>query len=120
MFWLIVSVSESVSSRLWRPTTARRVVWAIWSIAADTFSIATIADRVVDAVVGDGGHVDAHVVLGDDALRLDRHRHDPQGDPMDAVHERHDEDQSGAASTALDPAQAELHAAFVPLEDSHA
>ena len=41
MFWLIVSVSESVSSSVWRPTTARSVVWAIWLIAAETFSIAT-------------------------------------------------------------------------------
>jgi len=41
MFWLIASVSESVSSSVWRPTTARSVVWAIWLIAASTFSIAT-------------------------------------------------------------------------------
>ncbi len=40
VFSLILSVSESVSSRVWRPTTARRVVWAIWSMADDTFSIA--------------------------------------------------------------------------------
>ena len=38
---LIRSVSDSVSSRVCWPTTLRRVVWAIWSIAASTFSIAT-------------------------------------------------------------------------------
>jgi hypothetical protein len=42
MFWLIVSISESASSRVCRPTTARNVVWAIWSIAFPTSSIATI------------------------------------------------------------------------------
>ena len=35
------SVSDSVWSRLWRPTTFRRVVWAIWLMAAATSSIAT-------------------------------------------------------------------------------
>ena len=45
MFRLIVSVSDNVSSSVWRPTTARSVVWAIWLIAAATFSIAT-TDRI--------------------------------------------------------------------------
>ena len=45
MFSLIASVSDSASSSVWRPTTARSVVWAIWSIAAWTFSIA-ITDRI--------------------------------------------------------------------------
>ena len=48
MFWLIRSVSDSVSSRLCRPTTARSVVCAIWLIAAATFSIAT-TERMVSA-----------------------------------------------------------------------
>src|SRR3954451_13878160 len=75
MFSLILSVSESVSSRVWRPTTARRVVWAIWLIAVDTFSIATIerAHCVLDPVVGNRGHPDADVVAGDDSLRFDGH-----------------------------------------------
>ena len=38
---LIASVSASVSSRLCWPTTLRKVVWAIWLMAASTFSIAT-------------------------------------------------------------------------------
>jgi len=38
---LIRSVSDRVSSSVCWPTTLRRVVWAIWLIAAPTFSIAT-------------------------------------------------------------------------------
>src|SRR5579875_1594667 len=41
IFWLMASVSESSSSSVWRPTTARSVVCAIWLIAAATFSMAT-------------------------------------------------------------------------------
>ena len=48
MFWLIVSVSASVSSSVWRPTTARSVVCAIWLMAAGAFSIAT-TERIVSA-----------------------------------------------------------------------
>jgi hypothetical protein len=43
-----VSVSESVSSSVWRPTTARSVVWAIWLMAAEAFSIAT-TERMASA-----------------------------------------------------------------------
>jgi hypothetical protein len=39
--------------------------------------------RVNDLVVGDGGDVDADVVLRDDSLRLDRQRDDPQRDAAD-------------------------------------
>src|SRR4051812_11011322 len=48
MLRLMVSVSDSVSSSVWRPTTARSVVWAIWLIAAATFSSAT-TDRIGSA-----------------------------------------------------------------------
>ena len=41
MSTLIRSVSDSVSSRVCWPTTLRSVVWAIWLMAASTFSIAT-------------------------------------------------------------------------------
>ncbi len=41
MSMLIRSVSDSVSSRVCWPTTLRRVVWAIWLMAAWTFSMAT-------------------------------------------------------------------------------
>ena len=40
---LMVSVSARVWSRVCWPTTLRRVVWAIWLMAAATFSIATTA-----------------------------------------------------------------------------
>jgi hypothetical protein len=43
MFLLIWSVSARVWSRVCWPTTLRRVVWAIWLMAAATFSIATTA-----------------------------------------------------------------------------
>ena len=38
---LEASVSDSVSSSVCWPTTLRRVVWAIWLMAAATFSMAT-------------------------------------------------------------------------------
>ena len=114
MFWLIVSVSDSVSSSVCRPTTARSVVWAIWLIAACTFSIATTErHRVIHAVVGDGGDVDADVVLGDDSLGLDRQRDDPQRHAVNAIDERHDEDQSRATRAALHAPQPELHPPLV-------
>src|SRR6185312_5647110 len=78
------------------------------------------ADGVSDAVVGDGGNIDADVVARDDALRLDRHRDDPHGDAVHAVHERHDEDQPGATRAAGDPPQPELHAQLVLLEYPYA
>jgi hypothetical protein len=73
----LVGLRQRLVERV-RPTTARSVVCAIWLIASSTFSIATTADRVLRPEVGDGGDVDADVVAGDDALRLDRHRDDPQ------------------------------------------
>src|SRR4051794_29773294 len=92
MFSLILSVSESVSSRVWRPTTARRVVWVIWLIAADVLDRHDRPDRVLDPVVRDGGHADAHVVARDDPLRFDRHRDDPQRHAVHSVNQRDDED----------------------------
>ena len=41
MSLLMLSVSDSVSSRVCCPTTLRSVVWAIWLIATWTFSMAT-------------------------------------------------------------------------------
>ena len=41
MTWLMRSVSARISSRVCWPITLRRVVWAIWLMAAATFSIAT-------------------------------------------------------------------------------
>src|SRR3954470_23788370 len=115
MFVLILSVSESVSSRVWRPTTARRVVWAIWLIAAETFSIASI-ERTASSTVRDRGHADADVVAGDDPLRFDRHRDDPQRHAAHAVDQRNDEDHAGSARAFLDATQPELHAALVLLD----
>src|SRR3954470_4129927 len=78
------------------------------------------ADRIVDAVVRDGGDVDADVVAGDDPLGLDRHRDDAQRDAVDAIDERDDEDHAGAAGAVLDAPQPELHAPLVLLEDLQA
>src|SRR4051812_1536714 len=119
MFWLMVSVFDSVSSSVWRPTTARSVGCAVWLIAAETFSIATTERTTSLAVVRDGRDVDADVVARDDALRLDRHPHDPQRHAVDAVGERDDEDQPGTARAVDDLPEPELHAALVLLEDPH-
>src|SRR6266511_2478340 len=78
MLTLMVSVSARVWSRVCWPTTLRRVVWAIWLIAAATFSTAT-----------------TDVVAGDDALGLDGHGDDPdrQGQPQQGQHrQQHDQD----------------------------
>src|ERR1035437_2758242 len=73
-------------------------------------------DGVDDAEVGDGGDVDADVVAGDDALRLDGHGDDPQRHPVQHVGERDDEPEAGVAGAA-DPAQPEQHALLVLLDD---
>ncbi len=44
--------------------------------------------RIHDAVVGDRRDVHGDVVAGDDLLRLDRHRDDPQRHAVHAVDER--------------------------------
>ena len=74
--------------------------------------------RVDDPEVGDRRHVDADVVAGDDALRLDRHRDDPQRHPVQHVDERDDEPQPGLAY-AEHPAEPEQHALLVLLDDPH-
>jgi hypothetical protein len=74
------------------------------------------ADRVGHPVVGDGRHVDADVVAGDDALGLDRHGHDPQRHPPQHLDQRHDQPQAGLADPHH-PAKAEQHALLVLLDD---
>ena len=95
MFWLIVSVSDSVSSRVWRPhhrtqSRLRDLVDGRRGVLDRHHG----ADRIGDAIVGDGGNIDADVVAGDDPLRLDRHRDDAQRNAMDAIDERHEHDQA--------------------------
>jgi hypothetical protein len=51
-------------------------------------------DRILHPVIRHRRHVDDYVVLGDDPLRLDRHRDDPQRHPMHTIDERDDEDQT--------------------------
>jgi hypothetical protein len=74
------------------------------------------ADRVLDAVVGDGGDADADVVPGDDALRFDRQRDDPQRDPTDPIDQRDDEDRAGPAGAVPDATQPKLHGPLVLLD----
>ena len=63
MLTLMTSVSDNVSSSVCWPTTFRRVVWAIWLIAAATFSIANRLHRIDNPVVSDGRDVDADVIV---------------------------------------------------------
>ena len=117
MSTLILSVSASISSSVCWPTTLRSVVWAIWLIASSTFSMATTDfGGVDDPVVRDGRDVDAHVVPGDDALGLDRHRHDAERHLPQHVDERHDDDETGLL-LADHPAESEDDALFVLLND---
>jgi hypothetical protein len=71
-----------------------------------------------DAVVGDRGHIDADVVSGDDALRLDRRGDDPQRNPAELVEERDDHAQAGRAR-AVQPSQPEQHALLVLPDQAH-
>ena len=87
MFWLILSVSDKVSSGVWRPTKARSVAWAISLIAAEASRRHHRADRIRDAVVGDRRDVDADVVAGDDPLRLDGHGDDAKRVAVNAIDE---------------------------------
>src|SRR5581483_23068 len=75
------------------------------------------SDRIDDLVVGDSRYVDRDVVAGDDALRLDRHRHDAQRNTVDPVDERDDHDQSRAERVVPDFAEPELHGPLVLLQD---
>jgi hypothetical protein len=74
-------------------------------------------DRILHPVIGHGRHINADVVLGDDPLRLDRHRDDPQRHAMNPIDERHDEDQPGTTRAILDLAQFKQHHTLVLLDD---
>src|SRR6266536_4246612 len=75
-------------------------------------------DRVDDAVVGDGGDVDADVVAGDDALGLDGHGDDAQADPVQDVDDRDDDGQAGLSDPddASEPEQDSLLVLFDDLD----
>src|SRR5689334_7263861 len=67
LFWLIVAVSASVWSSVWRPTTAgMRGPRDLADGRGDVLDRYDRANRVRDLVAGDRGHVDAHVVAGGD------------------------------------------------------
>src|SRR6266567_2731104 len=75
-------------------------------------------DRVDDAVVGDGGDVDADVVAGDDALGQDGHGDDAQADPVQDVDDRDDDGQAGLSDPddASEPEQDSLLVLFDDLD----
>ena len=78
-------------SRLILSVSERRLVQAVLADDFPQRRLSDLVDRSVDVLdsdnrlhridnleVGHRRHVDADVVAGDDPLRLDRHRHDPQ------------------------------------------
>ncbi len=72
--------------------------------------------RVHDPEVGDGRDVDADIVAGDDALRLDRHGDDPQRHPVQDVDEGDDQAEPRPA-LPQDPSQPEQHPLLVLFDD---
>ena len=72
--------------------------------------------RVDDVEVGDARDIDADVVLGDDPLRLDRHRDGAQRYAPEHVDEGNEEGQSGFADRVR-AAEPEQNAPFVLLHD---
>ena len=71
-------------------------------------------DRVDDPEVRHRRDVHADVVAGDDALRLDGHRDDPQRDPVHDVDERDDHAQARCPYSEH-PAESEQHTLLVLL-----
>jgi hypothetical protein len=59
------------------------------------------SDGILDPEVRDGGHVDRHIVFGDDALRLDRHRHDSQRHAVHTIDEGRDQDHARASAGSV-------------------
>ena len=74
-------------------------------------------DWILHPVIGHRGHVDADVVLGDDPLRLDRHRDDPQRNATNALHERDDEDQTRSPCLVVHLPELEDDCTLVLLDD---
>jgi hypothetical protein len=74
-------------------------------------------DRILHPVIGDSGHIDADVVLGDDPLRLNRHCHDPQRHTTNPLHERHDKDQPQPARLVPDLPEVKHDCTLVLLDD---
>ena len=68
--------------------------------------------RVHDPEIGHRGNVNAHVVTGDDALRLDRHRHNPQRHPHQPIDHWDDHGQPWVLNTHH-LAEAEQHTLLV-------
>jgi hypothetical protein len=68
MFWLILSVSDSVSSSVPSDDRAQSRLRDLVDRDFDVLDRHHRPDRIGDAVVGDRRDVDADVVAGDDAL----------------------------------------------------
>jgi hypothetical protein len=117
MLTLMRSVSDSVSSRgVLADDLAQGGPGDLVDGRTDVFDGHHRPDRVDDAEVDDGGHVDADVVAGDDALGLDGHGDDAQAHPVQDVHERDDDGQAGLAD-ADDAAEPEEHSLLVLFDD---
>lgn len=52
-------------------------------------------NRINHSVVGHRGHINTHVVLRNDALRLNRHGHDSKAYHVQPIDDRDDESQPG-------------------------
>ena len=100
-------------------TTLRAVVGrhTLDETLSETDTINQNIREILDPVVSHCGHVNAHVVLGNDSLGLDRHRDDPQRDAINALNKRHDENQTRSARRTHDLPELEYHRALVLLDD---
>ena len=115
---LIFSRSDSSSSSMCWPSTARSVVCAICDVATMKFSICTIASfGVDDPEVRDRVHAHRHVVLGDDLLRRDVERDRAQVDPHHPVDDRNQEEEAGPLRLGQQPAEPEDDAPLVLARD---
>ncbi len=85
---------EHIVERVLPDDFAQRRLGDLVDRRMDVFDFDHRLHRVDDAVVGDRGDVHAHVVPGDDSLRLDRHRHHTHGDLDHAVGDGDDQAQS--------------------------
>ena len=119
MSMLILSVSARILSRVCCPDhLAQRGLGDLVDRAADVLDGHDGLLGVEDLVVGDGGHVDADVVAGDDALGLDGHGHDPQRDAVQHVDERDDQPDPRLTQPA-DATDTEQDALLVLLDHPH-
>lgn len=118
MFWLILSGSESVLVERVAPDDGPECgLGDLVDGRGHVLDRHDRADRALNAVVGDGGDVDADVVAGDDPQGLDRHRDESVADPVNAIGQREDEDHAGPAAVVIDATQPEHQGPLVLLEN---